>query len=142
MRLLREALLSMTAILVIDDEPSVADALEIILSDKGYEVAVALNGRDGIKQASESRFDIVITDLRLPDMSGLDVLGHVIAGDPDSVVIIISAHSTPEVVAESMRLGALDVLPKPFYPAEVLSLIDQGLLRKMASPDEKLKSPA
>jgi two-component system, NtrC family, response regulator PilR len=135
MGLLREALLSMTAILVIDDEPSVADALEIILKDSGYEVAVALNGRDGIKRANESRFDVVITDLRLPDMSGLDVLGHMISEDPDSIVIIISAHSTPEVVAESIRLGALDVLPKPFYPSEVLGLIDQGLLRKIASPD-------
>ena len=135
MGLLREALLSMTAILVIDDEPSVADALEIILKDCGYEVSVALNGRDGIKRANESRFDIVITDLRLPDMSGLDVLGHVIAEDPDSIVIVISAHSTPEVVAESIKLGAFDVLPKPFYPSEVLSLIDQGLLRKVTSPD-------
>ena len=141
MWLLQEALLSMTAILVIDDEPSVADALEIILRDSGYEVAVALNGRDGIKQANESRFDIVITDLRLPDMSGLDVLGHMIDGDPNSIVIVISAHSTPEVVAESMRLGALDVLPKPFYPYEVLSLIDRRLLKKMGSPDHTLESP-
>lgn len=142
MWLLQEALLSMTAILVIDDEPSVADALEIILKDSGYEVSVALNGRDGLKRAGESKFDVVITDLRLPDMSGFDVLGHVIASDPNSIVIVISAHSTPEVVAESIRLGALNVLPKPFYPYEVLSLIDQGLLRKMASPDHKLESPA
>jgi DNA-binding NtrC family response regulator len=120
----------MTTILVIDDEPSVADALEIILRDCGYEVSVAHNGRDGINRASESRFDVVITDLRLPDMSGLDVLGHMVGTDPDTVVIVISAHSTPEIVTESISRGALEVLPKPFYPCDVLNLINQALLRK------------
>lgn len=120
----------MTAILVIDDEPSVADALEIILRDCGYEVSVALTGRDGISRAGESRFDIVITDLRLPDMSGLDVLGHVIESDPDTVVIVISAHSTPDIVTESIKRGAMGVLPKPFYPSDVLNFIDEALLRR------------
>ncbi|HVF90226.1 MAG TPA: response regulator [Blastocatellia bacterium] len=123
----------MTAILVIDDELSVADALEIILRDCGYEVTVALNGRDGVKHATENRFDVVITDLRLPDMSGLDVLGHVIGADPNTIVIIITAHSTPEVAADSIRRGALDVLPKPFYPSEVLDLITLGLSKRTPS---------
>lgn len=123
----------MTAILVIDDEPSVADALEIILRDCGYEVSVALTGRDGINRAGESRFDIVITDLRLPDMTGLDVLGHVIENAPNTVVIIISAHSTPEIVTESISRGALEVLPKPFYPSDVLDLINQALLKREPS---------
>jgi len=123
----------MTAILVIDDEPSVADALEIILRDCGYEVSVAFNGRDGINRAGESRFDIVITDLRLPDMSGLDVLGHVVKSCPNTTVIVISAHSTPEIVTESLSLGALEVLPKPFYPCDVLNLINQALLRRQPS---------
>ena len=123
----------MTSILVIDDEPSVADALEIILKDSGYEVSVALNGRDGVNHANNSRFDIVITDLRLPDMSGMDVLGHVLGANPNTIVIVISAHSTPEIVTESISRGALEVLPKPFYPSDVLNLINEALLKREPS---------
>jgi DNA-binding NtrC family response regulator len=113
----------MTRILVIDDEPTVADALKIILSDEGYEVVVAATGRDGLEQACAGRFDVTITDLRLPDMTGHDVLGRILEGDPACAVIVITAHSSPEVVEESIRLGAVEVLPKPFFPHDVVRSI-------------------
>ncbi len=113
----------MIRILVIDDEPTVADALEIILSDEGYDVVVAATGRDGLEQVSAGRFDVTITDLRLPDMTGHDVLGRILEDDPASAVIIITAHSSPEVVEESIKLGAVEVLPKPFFPNDVVRLI-------------------
>jgi DNA-binding NtrC family response regulator len=122
-------------ILVIDDEPSVGDALSIVLGDLGYMVEVVLNGRDGVELANKERFSVAITDLRLPDMSGLEVLRHIKSSDPECPVIIITAHSTPEVINESKRLGALAVLSKPFFPAEILSLINSGLNR--VQTDEK-----
>jgi DNA-binding NtrC family response regulator len=114
-------------ILVIDDEQSVGDALSMVLGDHGYRVVVALNGRDGIELAKRDKFSVVITDLRLPDISGFDVLHCVKLNDSCCPVIIITAHPTPEVVAESKRLGALEVLSKPFFPSDLLLLINAGL---------------
>jgi len=114
-------------ILVIDDEPIVGDALMTVLSDSGYEVAVARTGREGLDKAREKRFDVTITDLGLPDMMGLDVLINIREKDPCSLVIIITAHHTPEIVDESRRLGAIDVLAKPFSPSDVLSLLSKTL---------------
>jgi DNA-binding NtrC family response regulator len=116
-------------ILVIDDEPSVGDALSIVLGDLGYRVVVTLNGQDGIELARKEKFSVAITDLRLPDMSGLDVLRCLKINDPDCCVIIITAHCTSEVINESKRLGAYEVLSKPFFPSDILSLINSGLNR-------------
>jgi DNA-binding NtrC family response regulator len=116
-------------ILIVDDEISVADALEIILGDNGYDVAVALTGRDGLEKINSRSFDVIITDLRLPDISGLDVLTYVREKGLSSLLILITAHSTPEIIMESKRLGAYEVLSKPFFPSEVLSLIERGLNR-------------
>lgn len=110
-------------VLVIDDEPSVADALKVILSDSGYQVAVAMSGREALEKLGKRRFDLVITDFRLPDISGLDVLRHLRRSHPGVLAIIITAHHTPELAAESLSLGAVAVLPKPFSPSDLLTVI-------------------
>ena len=120
----------MVDILVIDDEPCVGDALSIILGDLGYRVFVARNGRDGIELARSMKCSVAITDLRLPDMSGLEVLRHIKSNDSACPVIIITAHSTPEVILESKELGAVDVLAKPFFPSDVVNLILSALDKK------------
>lgn len=117
-------------ILVIDDEPIVGDALMTVLSDNGYDVAVARTGREGLDKTSEQQFDVTITDLRLSDMMGIDVLRHIREKDPCSLVIIITAYSTPEIISESKRLGAIDVLAKPFSPSDVLGLLNKMLCNK------------
>ena len=117
-------------ILVIDDEPIVGDALMTVLSDNGYDVAVARTGREGLDKTSEQQFDVTITDLRLSDMLGTDVLRHIREKDPCSRVIIITAYSTPEIVSESKKLGAIDVLAKPFSPSDVLGLLNKTLGEK------------
>lgn len=111
------------SILIIDDEPIVRDALRTVLSDCGYEVSLARTGREGINTANSRRFDYTITDFRLPDMTGLDVVRTILQKDPSSLILIITAFHTPEVVAESRRLGAIGVLPKPFFPSEVLDML-------------------
>jgi DNA-binding NtrC family response regulator len=115
------------AVLVIDDEPIVGDALMLVLSDNGYEVAVARTGRDGLDKIRHRRFDVTITDLGLPDMEGLDVLVSIREKDPHSLVIVITAYNTPEVVDASRRLGAVEVLAKPFSPSDVLCLLSRTL---------------
>lgn len=110
-------------VLVIDDEPSVADALKLILSDSGYDVVVAMTGGDAVEKLGNRLFDLVIIDVRLPDMSGLDVLRHLRRSHPGVLAIIITAHHTPELAAESLSLGAVAVLPKPFSPSDLLTMI-------------------
>jgi two-component system, NtrC family, response regulator GlrR len=108
-------------VLVIDDEPSVADALEVILSDSGYQVAVATSGREALEKLGKRRLDLAITDVRLSDMSGLDVLRRI---HPNMPVIIITAHYTLELAAELLSLGAAGVLAKPFSPSDLLGMIE------------------
>jgi two-component system, OmpR family, response regulator len=117
-------------VLIIDDEPLVADALKTLLADCGYEVAVARTGREGLDKARLWRFDFTITDVRLPDMTGLDVLARIRANGAPAAIVVITAYSTPEIIAECERLGALGVLGKPFLPAEVLNLLHQAAREK------------
>ena len=125
----REAEIEKAQILVIDDEPSVADALKLILEDEGYRVAVALTGREGLELTRRRCFDVVVSDVRLPDVSGLDVLRDVRRGCPASVVILITSHVTTNLLAEARGGGAFDVLHKPFIPSDVLRLVSAALDR-------------
>lgn len=119
-----------TEILVIDDELSVADALKVILESEGFGVTVAGSGRDGIERARRSGFHLAITDLRLPDMSGLDLMRTLLAEHPRSHVILITSYGTPEVFAEARSRGAAAVLGKPFPPSEIVRLVISVLGRR------------
>jgi DNA-binding NtrC family response regulator len=114
-------------ILVIDDEPSVADALRIILEDDGHEVAVALTGLQGLELVRQRSFDVVVSDLRLPDITGLDVLDAICRGCPRCVVIIITSQNTTNLLDESKVCAPFDVLQKPFFPEDVLRLVSAAL---------------
>jgi CheY-like chemotaxis protein len=116
-----------TTILIIEDEPIVGDALKTVLCDFGYEVVVATTGCEGLERASIQKFDFTITDFRLPDMTGLEVLSKIREKDPCSRILLITAFSTPEIIAESKKLGAIDVLDKPFFPSDVLGLLGAPL---------------
>jgi DNA-binding NtrC family response regulator len=126
-----KVMLEKLTVLIIDDEISVADALEMILGDNGYDVTIALTGGDALEKINDRRFDIAITDVRLPDMSGLDVLSCIREKHVDCLVIVITAHKTSEVVLESKSRGAYEVLSKPFFPSDVITLIDNGLKERM-----------
>jgi CheY-like chemotaxis protein len=110
-------------LLVIEDDQSVADALRLILEDQGYEVVIATSGGDGCEQCLGGAFDLTITDVNLPDMSGLDVLLRLRASEPSHPVIVITAHSTPEVLTTAKERGAREVLSKPFLPSDIIGII-------------------
>jgi DNA-binding response OmpR family regulator len=114
-------------VLIIDDEPRVADALKLILDDYGYDAVVALTGREGLEKAAERQFGVTITDNRLPDMSGLDVIDSLRKIDSQHLVIVITAYGTPEGNAELIAHGAAAVLSKPFLPSDILLLINAKL---------------
>lgn len=116
-------------VLIIEDDRTVADALKIIMEDDGFEAVVAMNAHQGIEQAGLRRFDLTITDVQLPDTSGLDVLAVLRKKDPEVPVIIITAHNTTEVITEAMARGAFQVLPKPFLPSEILALAHRAVAK-------------
>jgi two-component system OmpR family response regulator len=113
-----------TSILIIEDEPSVADALRLILEDRGHRVLLATAGAAGLRLARGGGVRLVITDLFLPDLSGLDVLRALAAELPLLPVVLITSQGTPEVFAEARRAGAAAFLHKPFAPDEILRVVE------------------
>ena len=115
------------SVLIIDDEPSVGDGLRLVLEERGFEVVLVNNGRDGLEQARKHRFGFVIVDLFLTDAYGLDLIKEIHQRHPKLPILLITGHGTPEVFAAAHKLGAVGALSKPFQPAELLSLIAKRL---------------
>ena len=116
-----------TRILIVDDEPSVGDALRLVLESSGYEVVLATKGVDGIDQARTKPFGFSIVDLYLTDISGFQVISDLRNLQPQIPILLITAHGSPQVFDEAKRLGAIGALAKPFPPAEILKVINTHL---------------
>lgn len=131
-------------ILVMEDEPSVAKGLEFVLSEEGYDVDLAMTGITALDSFNQKAFDLLIADLRLPDIDGMDVIRQVKQRRPDTGVIVITGYSTIPSAVEAMRLGVADYLSKPFTDDEVVSAVKDALgtkgLRK-AGPAEISPEP-
>lgn len=115
------------SILIVDDEPSVGDALRLVLESSGYEVVLVNNGLDGIDQTRRRPFGFSIVDLRLTDISGFQVIKDILSLRPQTPILLITAHGSPQVFAEAKKLGAVGALSKPFHPSEILKVIDAHL---------------
>ena len=120
-------------ILVVDDELIVCESCRRILEEEAYEVEVALSGQEAFDKMKENTFDIVITDLKMPTIDGMDVLRHVRKEYPDTIVIMITGFSTVETAVEAMKLGAFDYIPKPFTPDEVSIVVKKALEKRIPS---------
>jgi DNA-binding response OmpR family regulator len=114
-------------VLIVDDEPSVGHALSVILADAGYHAVLATSGRNAQARADEQTFDVAIIDVGLPDISGLDLLCYLRERNIRMRIIIISAQPTPQIIEEATRLGAVDVLHKPFSPSDILDALGMAL---------------
>jgi two-component system response regulator PilR (NtrC family) len=98
----------------VDDERSMREFLEILLTKEGYRVSLAASGEEAFKVLESNTFDLLITDIRMQDIDGIDVLKKAKSLSPESVVIMISAFATAETAVEAMKEGAYDYIPKPF----------------------------
>jgi two-component system response regulator HydG len=114
-------------ILVVDDESSVTDALALILTEQGYEVATANNGAEAEDYLARRSFNLVFTDLRLPDASGIEILSRVKDETPETEVILMTAHGSLDVTIEAIKRGAFYYLEKPFTPDQVVMLTERAL---------------
>ncbi len=121
----------MAKVLVVDDETSIREFLEILLKRGGHEVKLARDAAEGIARFKEEPAELVLTDLRLPKGSGMDVLNHVAKSSPRTQVIIMTAFATTETAVEAMKAGAYDYLIKPFKVDELNVVIERALERRM-----------
>ncbi len=106
-------------ILVIDDEPAVNNNIRKILRKNGYAVDQALTKQEALKQIEGGSYPVILLDLKIPGVNGLELLGAIRQKSPDSRVIIITGYATIETAKETARLGAVDYLAKPFTPEEI-----------------------
>lgn len=128
-------------ILVVDDERSVTDALQMILSDLGHRVDAAKNVAEATALLKNSPFDLVFTDLRLPDATGIDLLTHIKTDSPDTQVILMTAHGSLDITIEAIKRGAFYYIEKPFTPNQVTMLVERALqFEAMTRENRSLKS--
>ncbi len=117
-------------VLVIDDEESMRDSCRMILEKEGFETDTAENGILGLEKIEADKPDFVIIDLKMPRMSGPEVLEKVKEIDRDIIPIVITGYATVESAVEAMKKGAYDFLPKPFSPEELRIIMRRGVERK------------
>ena len=124
-------------ILIVDDEADLAHALAALLGNEGYTCAVCTNGAKAYDAVLAESPDLVLTDIRMPGGSGMDLLKRVRSHNPTLPVILITAFATVDLAVEAMREGATDFLAKPFLPEELLAKIRAGIERTRARDENR-----
>jgi DNA-binding NtrC family response regulator len=117
--------MSSTKILIVDDELIMRESLAGWLERDGYEVQTAPSGEEALEKLKETRFDILLVDIKMEGISGLDVLRHVKENDPDVAIVMITAYGSIPTAIEAMKNGAYDYMLKPFDPNELGVLIEK-----------------
>lgn len=117
----------MSEILVVDDDPNICRNLEEILEDEGHEVKIVTSGNDALKLIGKNGFDIVLLDLVMPEITGIEVLSEIRRKKPNIQVIMITAFATVENAVEAMKMGATDYVSKPFRMNEIQVAVNMAL---------------
>ena len=125
-------------ILVVDDELSMRELLDYMLNREGYQVTCAEDGRKAIRLLEKNQYDLLLCDIKLGDISGLDVLRASKKSSQDTIVILISAYASTETAVEAMNEGAYDYVPKPFDKDELLQTIAKALDIKTVEHEKEL----
>ena len=133
----------MPTILVVDDEPNIIEVLEIVLQDDGMEVLKSNSGREALALLREKDVDVVISDIKMPDFSGVELLREAKQFSPETIFIMITAFASTETAIEALQHGAYDYITKPFRMEELRAIVRRALDKKRnqkpqiaASPDE------
>jgi DNA-binding NtrC family response regulator len=126
---------SKTSILILDDEPIVSKRLKPSLEKKGYEVETFTDSTEALKRTRQRSFDIVITDLKMEGLDGMQFLSEVKKNSPDTEVIVITGFATMDTAKESFQKGVFDFLAKPFKLGEINDVVN----RAKAHRDKRIK---
>ncbi|MDY6974298.1 MAG: response regulator, partial [Thermodesulfobacteriota bacterium] len=127
-------------VLVIDDEESMREACRQTLEGEGWDVAVAESGAKGLEILKKMGANLVLLDLKMPGMSGIEVLQEILNIDSVISVIIMTGYGTIDVAVEAMKSGALDFLTKPFDPDRIIEAVRRGLARNRHLKEAALKN--
>jgi len=125
-------------ILIVDDEASLRDMLMILLEREGYQVTAADNGQIALDLIQSTTFDLIVSDMKMPRLNGLELLRKVREQDIDTPVLMITAFSSTEDAVEAMKLGAYDYITKPFKNDEIRLVIKNALERKQLKTENLL----
>ena len=127
-------------ILIVDDEPSVTGSLSLILTQAGFEVLTAQSFAGSTSILKQTPVDLVITDLRLPDATGIDLITHVKRTTPDIEIILMTGYGSIDITIEAIKAGAYYYLEKPYTPDRLFALVDRALqLAELKHENEALK---
>ena len=125
-----------SAVLIVDDEKNIRLTLSQALEPLGAEIGTAVNGEEALAKLKERDFDVILLDLRMPGMDGLEVLRQVRELRPDIHVIVITAHGTVESAVDAMKVGAVDFIQKPFAPKEIRALVAKAMDKEGREKEE------
>src|SRR3990172_2846365 len=122
--------MSKALVMIVDDEEGIRETLSGILEDEGYESITASSGEDAVKKSKEIAPDVVLLDVWLTGMDGIETLKKLKASHPDMPVIIISGHANIEIAVKATKMGAYDLLEKPLSIEKVLLAVDRALEKR------------
>jgi len=131
---------SKNRILVVDDEPIVIRSAELVLTRAGYVMEGALGGREAMAKLEGSAYDLVFTDLKMPDVDGITLIRWLRAKRPDVGIVILTGYPSQETIREALELGIIDYIPKPFTPAALLDVTARAeawLEERRPAPERK-----
>jgi signal transduction histidine kinase/DNA-binding response OmpR family regulator len=117
-------------VLVVDDEPSVVEVFKEFLVAQGYALTLAASGEDAVRRLPDCRPDIILTDLNLPGLSGLEVMRAAKAVDPEVCVVVVTGYASASTAIDALRQGAYDYVTKPFDLDDVLQIVERGLANR------------
>lgn len=128
------------AVLIVEDNPVEAEILQDILQQAGYHTEVAFDGDEGIQKLEENFYDVVITDLSMPKVGGMEVLDYVVEHTPESICIILTGHGSIKSAVEAIKKGAYEYLTKPLRREEILLVMEKALeTRRLRRENEYLR---
>ena len=131
----------MSSVLVVDDEKNIRETLKDVLEDEGYEVHLAQDGKNALEVLKNRQFDVMLLDLWLPEIGGMDVLKTVKEKYGNIQIIIISGHGTIDTAVKATKIGAFDFIEKPLSIDRVLKIIDHAVkISGLKSENVELKA--
>ncbi len=117
-------------ILVVDDEETIRSLFRRTLEEAGYEIATAANGEETLREVSQREPEVVLLDIKMPGLSGIEILGKLTTDWPDICVIMVTAVVDTQTAVEAMKLGAYDYITKPFKPKDVVRKMQKALEKR------------
>ncbi|MFQ6617447.1 MAG: sigma-54-dependent transcriptional regulator [Fidelibacterota bacterium] len=124
-------------ILVIDDNEQVCTTIKSYIESDKYEIHLAFSGRDGLESLKSREYDLVITDLKMPDVDGFQIIDYIITNQPETLVVIITAYASLDSAIEAIHKGAFDYIVKPFHFDKLELTVEKAIEKKTA--DERLR---